>query len=94
MTIDREFITEHLGTELLTKALATDVELSRREGEDTAYSWKDDYRPGGPFHYGSKTWESAQIKILSKHSNDCYAAWMEGFDRIIAARGYKYANKD
>lgn len=71
---------------VLAEAIQMDLRLEECNGYETGRAWKEDYRPGGPFSYNSYAHESAPVKILAKHSQDCRAAWLAGFDRGLAAQ--------
>lgn len=50
------------------------------DGFKTGKTWKESYRPGGPWHYGAHDWESKEVKAKAKHTQDMHKAWMQGFD--------------
>lgn len=49
------------------------------EGYRVGLSWKDDYRPGGPWYPSA---QSCDWMLALKDNN---AAWLRGFDRGLSA---------
>lgn len=98
MNVTLDYINKHIvlivkTTKTLDDALFLDIVASTRDGERTALTWKEDYRPGGPWCYAANPNADEAKKLLAKHTQDCHNAWMEGFDKIIAKRGYDYTKK-
>ncbi len=63
-----------------------ELRASDQDGYATGRSWKETYRPGGPFQWsarlGNGSWEQ---RMSAFGSQARHKAWMAGFDRGLAA---------
>ena len=64
---------------------------TEKSGYDAGYevglTWKNSYRPGGPWHYRPRPGTSEEQQKKAKATVDNWREWHRGFDAAIAEKG-------
>lgn len=56
-----------------------ELEESYVDGYETGLTWKDNYRPGGPWYFGASERDSDRTRAVAEQLRGNHDAWLQGW---------------